>query len=198
MRHHLLNSLTSRRDFLQRAGLGCGSLALTSLLHQEGVVAATPSATNPLAARPAQFTPKAKAIIWLFQTGSPSQVDTFDYKPRLAKDDGKLLEFDDARTLAKTKQITTHRVFKSPWRFRQYGRSGQHVSELFPHIAGHVDDLCFLKGMHTDGVAHGPSTLFLHTGSINLIRPSMRSCILWNFGKNRPGRFPRNWCSIPA
>jgi hypothetical protein len=98
--------------------------------------------------------------------------------------------FDDARVLAKTKEITQHRVFESPWKFKQYGECGQHVSELFPKIAAHVDDLCFLKGMHTDGVAHGPSTLFLHSGSINLVRPSVGSWVLYGLGsenENLPG-----------
>ena len=80
-----MNNPTTRRHFLQRAGLGCGSLALTNLLHQQGVVAAERSSNNPLAERPAPTKGRAKAVIWLFQTGSPSQVDTFDYKPELQK-----------------------------------------------------------------------------------------------------------------
>ncbi|MFY9256798.1 MAG: DUF1501 domain-containing protein, partial [Fuerstiella sp.] len=83
-----MTNLTSRRKFLQQAGLGCGSLALTNLLHQEGIVAADRQSNNPLAMRPAPGKAKAKAVIWLFQTGSPSQVDTFDYKPELEKRDG--------------------------------------------------------------------------------------------------------------
>ncbi len=92
--------------------------------------------------------------------------------------------------LAKTKEIIQHRVFKSPWKFQQHGECGQHVSELFPNIASHVDDLCFLSGMHTDGVAHGPATLFMHTGSINLVRPSVGSWVLYGLGSendNLPG-----------
>jgi hypothetical protein len=145
---------------------------------------------NPLLAKQPHFTPRAKRVIFLFMQGGPSHVDTFDYKPRLEKDNDKLLEFDDARVLAKTKSVKEHRVYKSLWRFRQYGECGQHVSELFPHIAQHVDDLCFLKGMHTDGVAHGPATLFMHTGSINLIRPSIGSWLLYGLGsenQNLPG-----------
>ena len=114
----------------------------------------------------------------------------FDYKPKLSELDGEMIEFDDARVLANTKKIKPHRVFESPWKFRQYGQCGQQVSELFPYIAQHVDDLCFIKGMHTDGVAHGPSTLFMHTGSINLVRPSMGSWILYGLGsenENLPG-----------
>lgn len=179
-------SLFSRRMALKSMGCGFGYLAAMSLAQRE----ADAAIVNPLLPKEPHFTPRAKRVIFIFMQGGPSHVDTFDYKSRLAKDDGKLLEFDDARTLAKTKQITKHRVFQSPWSFRQYGQCGQHVSELFPHIAEHVDDLCFLKGMHTNGVAHGPSTLFLHTGSINLIRPSIGSWMLYGLGSendNLPG-----------
>ena len=145
---------------------------------------------NPLAAKPGHFPARAKRVIFVFMQGGPSHVDTFDYKPLLEKHDGEERTFDDARVLAKTKTITKHRVFKSPWKFKQYGECGQHVSELFPNIAQHVDDLCFLKGMHTDGVAHGPATLFLHTGSINFVRPSVGSWVQYGLGsesENLPG-----------
>ena len=106
--------------------------------------------------------------------GGPSHVDTFDYKPILEKRDGEQEVFDDARVLAKTKEVVKHRIFQSPWKFKRHGECGQSVSELFPHIAKHVDDLCFLQGMHTDGVA-GPATLFMHTGSLILCdHPSVR------------------------
>mgnify|MGYP001316781236 CR=1 FL=1 len=134
--------------------------------------------------------PKAKRVIFLFMAGGVSHVDSYDYKEKLFQDDGKMIRFDDARTLAKTRKIVEHRVMKPLWSFDQYGQTGQHVSELFPHTARHVDDLCFLKGMHTEGVAHGPSTLFLHTGSINLIRPSMGSWTNYGLGtenNNLPG-----------
>ena len=149
------DSLLSRRFALKSMGCGFGYLAAKCLAQAE----ANAAIANPLLPKEPHFMPRAKRAIFIFMQGGPSHVDTFDYKTRLAKDDGKLLEFDDARTLARTKQITTHRVFKSPWRFRQYGQCGQPVSELFPHIAEHVDDLCFLKGMHTNGVAHGPDRL---------------------------------------
>lgn len=117
-------------------------------------------------------------------------MDSYDYKESLFKNDGKMMRFDDGRTLAKTRKIIEHRVMKPLWEFKQYGQSGQHVSELFPHTAQHVDDICLLKGMHTDGIAHGPSTLFLHTGSINMIRPSMGSWVNYGLGSennNLPG-----------
>lgn len=176
----------SRRQVLTSTGCGFAWLAAADIGRQQAE-AAIP---NPLLPKKPHFPPRAKRIIFLFMQGGPSHVDTFDYKQRLKIDEGKMLEFDDARVLAKTKQIKPQRVFPSPWKFKRYGESGQHVSELFPHIAQHVDDLCMVKGMHTDGVAHGPSTLFMHTGSINLIRPSMGSWILYGLGtenNNLPG-----------
>jgi Protein of unknown function (DUF1501) len=178
--------MLSRRSTLKAMSCGFGYLAAKGLAQRQ----ASAAIANPLLPKRPHFMPRAKRIIFIFMQGGPSHVDTFDYKPRLAKDDGKLHEFDDARTLAKTRKITSHRIFTSPWRFRQHGDCGQHVSELFPHIARRVDDLCFLKGLHTDGVAHGPSTIFMHTGSINLILPSMGSWMLYGLGsenQNLPG-----------
>jgi hypothetical protein len=188
----------SRRAALRSLGCGFGYLALAGLSQSR--------AGSPLAGRPSHHTPKAKRVVFLFMQGGPSHVDSFDHKPRLFKDDGKMIEFDDARTLAKTRKIVTHRVMKPMWPFRHYGQTGRHVSDLFPQIAQHVDDLCFLHGMHTEGIAHGPATLFLHTGSINLIRPSVGSWITYGLGaenQNLPGFVtispsmgnggPRNW-----
>jgi hypothetical protein len=123
--------------------------------------------------------------------GGPSHVDTFDYKPRLARDDGKLLAFDDARVIAKTGMAGSQQcVMKSPWNFRPYGQSGHWVSDLFPNVAQHVDDVCFVHSLHTQGVAHGPATLFLHCGATNLVRPSLGSWVLYGLGsenQNLPG-----------
>ncbi len=174
--------LLTRRQALQTAACGFGYLALAGLAN-----AAT---ANPLAPKMPHLPPRAKRIIFIFMQGGPSHVDTFDYKPRLAKDDGKMLEFDDARTLAKTRKIVSHRVLKSPWQFRQHGQCGRWVSTLFPHIAQQVDDLCVLHGMHTEGIAHGPATLFLHTGSINLVRPAVGAWVTYGLGtenQNLPG-----------
>ena len=182
---------SSRRELLKSLGCGFGYIAAASLAHREAIGSTSSGlGAGPLAAKPAHFFPRAKRVIFLFMQGGPSQVDTFDYKPLLQQRNGELETFDDARVFAKTKEIIQHRVFQSPWKFQRHGQCGQHVSELFPHIARHVDDLCFLKGMHTDGVAHGPATLFLHTGSINLIRPSVGSWVLYGLGSendNLPG-----------
>ncbi|MDG2224302.1 MAG: DUF1501 domain-containing protein [Rubripirellula sp.] len=182
-----MNLMPSRRKALQSIGCGFGMLAASALAQREAK-AAQPA--NPLAAKLPPFAARAKRVIFVFMQGGPSQVDTFDYKAKLQQLDGEMQTFDDARVFAKTKEIKQHRVFESPWKFRRYGECGQHVSELFPHIAEHVDDLCFLKGMHTDGVAHGPATLFLHTGSINLVRPAVGSWVLYGLGTendNLPG-----------
>jgi hypothetical protein len=165
----------TRRSLLRKAACGFGSLALADL-----VGAAAP-----------HFAPKAKRIIFLYMQGGPSQVDTFDYKPRLAKDDGKMMPFDDARTVARqAKRATDQRIMKSPWEFRQYGQSGRYVSSLFPEVAKQVDDLCFVHSLCTEGVAHGPATLFLHCGSTNFIRPSLGAWVSYGLGAetaNLPG-----------
>lgn len=174
----------SRRQALQTAACGFGSLALTGLL-------AAQQKDNPLAPRAPHLPPKAKRIIFLFMQGGVSHVDSFDYKPQLAEHDGKQMPFDDARELAKTgMRASTHRVMKSPWAFRQYGQTGRWVSDLFPQTAQHVDDLCCVHSLHTEGVAHGPATLFLHCGSTSFVRPSMGSWVTYGLGtenENLPG-----------
>jgi hypothetical protein len=192
-----MNPAISRRSALKSLACGFGYLALADMLHASG---------NPLAVRQPHHAPKAKRVIFIFMQGGPSQVDTFDYKPRLARDDGQMMRFDDARTFARDRSIVEHRVMKNLWPFRRHGQSGKWVSSLFPHIAEHVDDICFLQGMHTEGIAHGPATLFMHTGSINLVRPSVGSWVLYGLGtqnNNLPGFIticpsmanggPRNW-----
>ncbi|HEY3963241.1 MAG TPA: DUF1501 domain-containing protein [Planctomycetaceae bacterium] len=170
------NNIEGRRKFLQTAGCGFGWLAWSALAADRTLAA---SVNQPLP----QFAPRAKRIIFLFMQGGPSQVDTFDYKPRLTEDDGKQMPFDDARAIANSgKRGSQQRVMKSPWKFAQHGQSGRWVSELFPHQAARVDDLCFLHAVHTEGVAHGPATLFLHCGSTNLIRPSVGSWISYGLG----------------
>ncbi|MCB2020369.1 MAG: DUF1501 domain-containing protein, partial [Burkholderiaceae bacterium] len=155
-------------------GLGAtlGTIAFNALLQAE------PSADNPLAPKPQHIPAKAKRCIFLMMEGGPSHIDTFDPKPALDKHDGKKLPFDVPRTRKRTDEP----VFASPWEFRQHGQCGQPVSALFPHIATRADDLCFLHGMHTEGVAHGPSTIFLHTGATNLVRPSMGAWISYGLG----------------
>jgi hypothetical protein len=108
-------------------------------------------------------------------------VDTFDYKPELFAQDGKQIDFVGVRTNS-FGQASKRTLMKPFWEFKRYGECGQYVSSLFPNIAKHVDDLAFVHSLHTEGVAHGPSTLFMHTGATNLVRPSMGSWISYGLG----------------
>ena len=173
--HH---TRVNRRRMLRRTACGFGSLAMTGLLADQAQ--AIPQ-THPLATCEPMLPARAKRVIFIFMQGGPSQIDTFDYKPRLFELDGKGFDFVGVRfkTFGKKSQRT---LMKPLWPFKQYGECGHWVSDLFPHIGHHVDKLCFLQGMQTEGVAHGPSTLFLHTGATNLVRPSMGSWITYGLG----------------
>ena len=179
------SNIITRRAALQQTACGFGSLALA------GLCADSVQAANPLAAAKTLLRPKAKRIIFLFMQGGPSHVDTFDYKPALYENDGKELRFDDARTIAKTgKRATSELVMKPMWKYRQYGESGRWSSDLFRETAKHSDDLTFIHSMHSEGVAHGPATLFLHCGSTSFIRPSLGSWVTYGLGsenENLPG-----------
>lgn len=174
---HLPSRAHSRRDFLQNAGLGFGSLALTSMLQDAGVVAAESS--NPLAARQSHFAGKAKAVIWLFQTGSPSQVDTFDYKPELQKRDGQKLSGADPKTGFFT---TSGNCLKSPFKWAQHGQSGAWVSEIFPETAKHVDDMAFIYSCYSQSNNHTPAMLEMNSGFIRQGFPSMGSWVTYGLG----------------
>ncbi len=180
--------LHSRRSALSTLACGFGSLALAGLATRDQARAAIPA--NPLAPRAPHFKPRAKRIIFLFMSGGVSQVDSFDYKPSLLEQDGKMLDFADMRSLAKTGKSPQQRVMKPLWNFAQHGQSGQWASDLFPEMAKHIDDLCLIRSMHTDGIAHGPATLFLHTGTTTFIRPSMGAWVTYGLGtenENLPG-----------
>jgi hypothetical protein len=163
--------LQSRRALLRQSSAGFGYLALRGLLGAETV-------SNPLAAKKPHFPARAKRVIFLFMKGGPSHVDTFDPKPLLDRDHGKPLPFALPRvTFAKT---TT--LFKSPWKFKQHGESGLPVSELFPHVARCVDDLCIVRSLHGTNPAHGGALLKLHTGSDTFVRPSMGAWVSYGLG----------------
>lgn len=175
----------SRRQALQATACGFGAMALSGLAHQ--VAAAESSGVVHAPHHPA----RAKRVIFLFMQGGPSHVDSFDYKPLLDARDGQMFSFDDARIIANTgKRGSSQRVMKPLWKFQQHGQSGHWGSNLFPEMCCHMDDLCFVHSLHTEGVAHGPATLFLHCGSTNFIRPSMGSWVLYGLGtenENLPG-----------
>lgn len=174
-----------RQALLQTAACGFGSLAFS------GLAQAAASSADPLAPKEPHMAPRAKRIIFLFMQGGPSHVDSFDYKPVLDEQDGKMMSFDDARVIANTgMKGSSQRIMKPLWKFQQHGQSGRWASNLFPEMTKHVDDMCFIHSVHTEGVAHGPATLFLHCGSTNFIRPSMGSWVLYGLGtenQNLPG-----------
>lgn len=193
-----------RRHWLSQIGCGFASLATQCLLassataqhESSSVAAANRSAlgdgldqTSSSGSR-THHRPAAKRIIFLFMQGGVSQVDTFDYKPLINQRAGEVLTFNDARQLAKIGQATPQRLLPTPWNFQQHGQAGRWVSDLFPHQATQVDRLCFLHAVHTEGVAHGPATLFLHCGATQFVRPSFGSWVLYGLGpdnQNLPG-----------
>ena len=178
----------NRRQMLCSLGNGFGALGLASVLAGEGLLgsslqAATSGPSNPLAPKAPHFTPRAKRVIFLFMNGGPSQVDTFDPKPALAKYKGE------------TKEGTKRgkgggKLLPSPFKFAKYGKSGIDVSELFPHVARCVDDLCVIRSMHTNTPNHEPSLLIMNSGESQPTRPSMGSWLSYGLGsenQNLPG-----------
>lgn len=163
-------ALLSRRRMLQRTGGGFGMLALAGILGRS-CAAASGERTSPLAARAPHFPVKAKRIIFLFMEGAMSQMDTWEYKPRLQASDGKVGPGGGTLTASKFK-------------FRQYGETGTWVSSLFPNLAQHADRFCFLRGLHTDTPAHPQAVIQLHTGTAiaSLTRPSLGAWLLYGLG----------------
>ena len=172
---------------LQRSACGFGSLALAGLAHQDAQ--GRDRTPNDLRPREPMFPARAKRVIFIFMQGGPSQIDTFDYKPDLIKNDGQDIDFTGVR-FGTFGTRSKRKLLKPLWKFQQHGECDQYVSELFPHMARHVDKMCMIHSMQTEGVAHGPSTLFLHTGATNLVRPSIGSWITYGLGtenQNIPG-----------
>ena len=175
----------NRRQLLRSGACGFGSLAMAGMCNS---LAADDSQDNLLRRQP-MFAPRAKRVIFIFMQGGPSHIDTFDYKPELVKRDGVEIDFTGVRFGTFGKE-SKRKLLKPLWSFKRYGECGQDVSTLFPCMAEHVDKMCMIKSMHTEGVAHGPSTLFLHTGATNLVRPSIGSWITYGLGtenQNVPG-----------
>ena len=167
------SNLLSRRDMLRGATAGFGWLAF------QGMAAQLAATDKPLAAKQPHHAPKAKRVIFLCMRGAPSHVDTFDYKPRLNRDNGKL-----------GKGRRGEKLLGSLWDFQQHGQSGQMISELFPSVAEHADDLCILNGMHTDIPNHPQAFVQMHTGNFQFVRPSLGAWTLYGLGtenSNLPG-----------
>ena len=172
----------SRRNMLQSTSCGFGYLAFAGLAAE--AAAADQKFKNPMAARAPHFKAKAKRVIFLFMQGGPSHVDTFDYKPELQRNDGK------TGGVSYKGKPTKGKLLGSPWKFQKHGKSGLQISELFPELSKHADDLCLINGMHTDSPAHPQATIMVHTGATNFVRPSVGSWVFYGLGsenQNLPG-----------
>ncbi len=175
--------LTSRREFLHRFGNGLGAIALADLFATDSARAADPSSAAPTP----HFTPRARRVIYLFQSGGPSQMDLFDHKPRLNKDHGK--ELPDAirkgqRLTGMSGNQSSLPLVGSPFPFTQYGQSGQWFSDLLPHTSRLADDLCIVRSVHTPAINHGPGVTMMQTGSQFPGRPSMGSWMEYGLGSD--------------
>ena len=173
-------TLFSRRELLARTGTGLGVLGLAALFGDE-------ARANPLAPRQPHFPPRARRVIHVYLNGGPSQVDTFDFKPTLQKLGGQ--PFPDSIKAAV--QATKHsnvfhgckdELLASPFAFAQHGQSGAWVSELLPHMARHIDDLCLLHSLQADSNNHAPASYQLHTGDIRPGKASLGSWVSYGLG----------------
>ncbi len=176
---------SSRRDFLRRTGSGCGLLALVSMLERSGLLSAAESISNHLAANPlaphaSHFPTRAKSVIWLFMNGGQSQVDTWDYKPELARRNGQKLDGFDNKTGFFPDAVGG--LMKSPFAFAQHGQSGAWVSEIFPHLAQHVDEMAFIHSCHTQTNNHSPALFQINTGMSRMGFPCLGSWVTYGLG----------------
>ncbi|MGL4419430.1 MAG: DUF1501 domain-containing protein, partial [Gemmataceae bacterium] len=170
------SSNLARRYFLQQCGMGLGSAALATLLAQDGYGAGSAALPQP------HFAGKAKRVIYLFQGGAPSHLELFDYKPELAKQDGKL---PPAKLLEgyRAAFINPNSKCLGPrFSFAKHGKSGQELSELLPHLATIADDIAIVKSMVTDAFNHAPAQLLMNTGAIQFGRPSFGAWTLYGLG----------------
>ncbi len=180
------NQNYSRRDFLTRTSLGLGALTIGSFLHP-GKIFANPMASNNRVLGGTHFAPKAKHIIYLFQSGAPSQIDLFDYKPVLHKMAGEELP----ESIRKGQRLTgmtagqgTFPLVGGSFNLQQHGQSGMYMSDLMPYTAKVVDELCFIKSMYTEAINHDPAATYFQTGSQFPGRPSAGAWISYGLGSD--------------
>jgi hypothetical protein len=176
----------TRREMLLRCANGFGAVALATLLTDRAFGGSAPRETDPLAPRPTHFPPKARSVIFLYMDGGPSQVDTFDPKPRLAKEHGQPIKMK----VEPTQFNNVGTVLQSPWKFRPYGQSGIPISDLFPNVADCADDLCVVRSLVSNFSEHTNANYFLHSGHGQQGRPSMGAWVTYGLGsecRNLPG-----------
>src|SRR3954463_2500191 len=170
--------LVSRRWFLERCGVGLGSMALAQLFGEAGYAAAAPSLAttagfNPLAPKAPHYAPKAKRVIFLFMAGAPSHLELFDNKPQLAKFDGTLPPPDLLKGYRAAFINPSSKLLGPKFKFAKHGKSGAELSELLPHLATVADDVAIVKSMSTDAFNHAPGQILMNTGSQQFGRPRM-------------------------
>ena len=183
----------TRREFLWQAGCGFSSVALSALLGEDFFASQAVAAdgktpfVNPLAPKKAHFAAKAKSVIFLSMYGGPSHIDTFDYKPAMVGMDNKTVT---VKTFGRGGRKNQGRVVEPRWKFKQYGQSGKWVSELFPNVAKHVDEIAFLHSMTADSPIHGSAMIQMNTGKILSGSPCLGSWLTYGLGTenaNLPG-----------
>jgi len=167
---------------MHQCGYGLGPIALASLLADGGYGRAPVQTPAPLAPRPPHFRPRARAVIHLFMAGAPSQLELFDYKPELTRLEGRPIppEVIGGQRYAFIRSDAT--VLGPRFRFRRHGRCGAELSDMLPHLAQVVDDLCIIKSMRTDQFNHGPAQIFLNTGFAQPGRPSLGAWVIYGLG----------------
>lgn len=170
----------TRRQFFKDCGIGVGTLGLASLLNER--LMAAPTGNDSLTPRPSHFAGKARSIIYLHMAGAPSTLDLFDYKPKLNELNGKPCpeEYTRGQQFAFIKG--TPELLGTPHKFAKYGKSGQEISNILPHLATVADEIAIVRSLNTDQFNHAPAQLFVHTGSPRLGRPSMGSWVSYGLG----------------
>ena len=192
--------MLTRRQLLQTAGGGFGLLGLASLLQSEGMLESALAAVgpgeeagglagNPMAARPGHLPAKAKRVIWFFVNGGPSHVDTWDYKPALARWDGKSIkEFDpEFKNTTGFFKDAVGGLMKSPFRFTPRGECGKMVSEIFPNLGRHVDKMAFIHSGFTESNNHSPALFMINTGFPRMGYPCVGSWVTYGLGSESRG-----------
>jgi hypothetical protein len=175
----------TRRYFFKECGLGVGKIALASLLAEtfgRRAAAASERGANPLAAMAPHFAPRAKHVIHLFMAGGPSHLDLFDYKPSLAKLEGRSIPDEIVRGQRYAFIRADAAALGPRFKFARHGRCGAELSEVLPHLATVVDDLCFIRSVHTNQFNHAPAQIFFNTGFGQPGRPSMGSWVTYGVG----------------
>jgi hypothetical protein len=182
--------ILSRRHLLHHCGAGLGMTALSCLLHEQGLLGSEQDvhAQDSLAPRRPHFSARASSVIWIFVNGGHSQVDTWDYKPELARRDGSELKGFDKFTGFFSNQVGP--LMKSPFEFKQYGESGKWVSSIFPQLSKHVDKMAFLHSLYSESNNHSPALFMMNSGLPRMGFPSVGSWITYGLGsenRNLPG-----------